>query len=250
MSNKPAPLPPPPRKVRRSKKYITSLKTFTVLALLTFPWWCVPEGGKYIDVSRLLHSGVMTKATMTDSVEEDRYHAGKGYVMTLKFTDTRGRTVSSDADVTYDQYTKTSLGDKVPLTYLPGNSDVCRVGKVTSEQVNAVVREFLIGFGALAGFYLVIAVGIFFDDRRQRLLLEAGEVVQAKIVRLSRGGRVIYEVTYTFDSGGRTYRGVDRIDQKVLKPPPEGETLDVLVGPSRPSYSKPVASLSSFEVAD
>jgi len=249
MSTQPASLQPPPRKVRRTKKFVTGVKVFAVLALLILPWWCVPELAKYNDVRRLLHSGVMTTATITDSAAEDHLRAGTIYRVTVKFVDTRGRTVSSDTDVDYDTYSSTSLGSAVMVTYLPGDTDVCRVGKVTPAQVAAVVKEFLIGLGAMAGFYLLIALGIVAEDRKQRALLAKGEVVQGAVTRLTRARQVMYEVTYTFEIGGRTYRGVDRIDRKVLRPPQVGETLDVIVLPTHPRNCKAVAALGDYEVA-
>ena len=248
MSTQPASLPPPPRKVRRTKKYITANKVFAVLALMTLPWWCVPEFVKYNDVRRLLDSGIMTTATVTDSAAEDHFRAGTIYRMTLKFLDSRGRTVSSDADVDYHTYSSTSLGSTVSVTYLPADTDVCRVGKVTSAQIRAVVREFLIGAGAMAGFYGLLAIGIAFDDRKQRLLLETGEVVQATVTRLSYAQQANYEVAYTFDIDGRTHRGTDRIDRKVLKPPQKGGSLGVIFQPAYPGNSKAVAALVNFEV--
>jgi len=243
-----ASLPPPPRHVRRTKKYVTSVKVFAVLALLTLPWWCVPEFGKYNDVRRLLASGVMTTATVTDSAAEDHFHAGTIYRMTVKFTDTRGRSVSSGVDVDYHTYSSTSLGSSVMVTYLPADTDVCRVGKVTQAHIAAVVREFLIGFGAMAGFYFLLAVGIARDDRKQRLLLTNGEVVQATVTRLTRAKEKNYEVTYTFDIDGRTHRGVDRIDRSILKAPEVGETLDVIVLPAHVANRKAVAAMVDFEV--
>ena len=248
MPTQPAPLPPPPRKVRRTKKYITGTKVFAVLTLLTLPWWCVPEFAKYNDVRRLLHSGVMTTATVTDSTGEDHFRAGTVYRVTVKFVDNSGRLVSSDTDVDYRTYSSMSIGGTVMVTYLPGDTEVCRVGKVTPAQVMAVVREFLIGFGAMAGFYLLIALGIAVDDRRQSGLLRNGEVVSASVDRLSRAKETIYEVAYSFELGGKTYKAVDRIDRKVLKAPTVGETVDVLYLPTRPSTAMAVAAMVNFEV--
>ena len=76
-------LPQPPRPVRRTRRYVTGNNVFVVLALLTIPWWCVPMGGKLLDVTRLLHAGAMTTATVTDSEEQNAFRAGMSYRLTL-----------------------------------------------------------------------------------------------------------------------------------------------------------------------
>ena len=140
------------------------------------------------------------------------------------------------------------MGDTVDITYLPSEPSVCRVGKVTSRQVDAVVREFLIGLLAMAGFYLLIALGIAVEDRKQSGLLRDGEVIPAKVTRLSRAGQQIYEIAYSFEHDGKTFKGIDRIDRKVQKPPTEGETVDVIFLPRQPSRCMALAAMVNFEI--
>ena len=244
--------------VPRSAQFTTStqLTRLCLLTLLVFAvgllWWLA---GRDLGVLNALK----TQGRMTLAHVDDKHIVhGKSDSYYLDYLFKINKTwVYGNESVDQDDYTAASLGDALPVTFLPSDPQIYRLGAITQPRIDAQQNRWR--WGELVAF---LVFGLLLDCMevifRQHLALLRNGVAVAGIVtdRSTDASKKVFSVTYLFTADGRFATATTSYSKKVDCTQPFyeqaelGQALMILYHPANPSQSIPYRMLTDVTLSD
>jgi hypothetical protein len=223
-----------------------------------FVWLLLLGGGGLIahfgtndvrQLNALQAHGEQTQAHITDRHITHGKH--DSYYLDYMFMTDKGM-VSDDEEVSHQDYSDTSDGTPLTVTYLPENPDTHRVGIVDDRYIQRSVKDWLIGGSITA---LVLGLFVFFTEknfRNHRALLENGIAVTGRITNryLVQGSKSnSYFVQYEFDGPGGMISGKASVSRTIYDQTQPETPTTILYNPTRPNNNRPYSLLTDVRLA-
>ena len=194
--------------------------------------------------------GLLATGKMMNAVIYDKYtRSGKHTSYHLQYQYTLDRVpYTGDESVSSNVYYNTPIGARLPITFLPENPAIHRVGQVTKERVDTSARNWIVGIGIACTLLALFLAYIETTSKKQLTMLQYGiatlGTVTGKDARRS-GKSTVYSVAYSFHADGSPVWKSMAVPYDVYEGLYPGMYFTVLYMPGNPKDNMPYKAIRS-----